>query len=125
MQVHDGELLRARQLACTGKELGREARTRLAWMDFYRRSSNVARTCRHFGISGQTFYRWQLRYDPQNLATLEERSHRPHSAASGHLVCPSGGSRPGAPALRQKLIEIPKISPHRRRNASGFLLTAP
>src|SRR5260370_11202930 len=43
-------------------------------MDFYRRSSNVARTCRHFGISRQTFYRWFRRYDPQNLATLEERS---------------------------------------------------
>ena len=78
MQVHDGELPRARQLARTGKELSREARSRLAWMDFYRRSSNVARTCRHFGISRQTFYRWQRRYDPQNLATLEERSHRPH-----------------------------------------------
>jgi transposase InsO family protein len=47
-------------------------------MDFYRRCRNVARTCRHFGISRQTFYRWQRRYDPQNLATLEERSHRPH-----------------------------------------------
>jgi transposase InsO family protein len=78
MQVRDGELPRARQLARTGKELSREARTRLAWMDFYRRSRNVARTCRHFGISRQTFYRWQRRYDPQNLATLEERSHRPH-----------------------------------------------
>src|SRR5882762_2064134 len=77
MQVHDGELPRARQLARTGKELSREARTRLAWMDFYGRSSNVARTCRHFGISRQTFYRWRRRYDPQNLATLEERSHRP------------------------------------------------
>jgi len=30
MQVHDGELPRARQLARTGKELSREARTRLA-----------------------------------------------------------------------------------------------
>jgi putative transposase len=78
MQVHDGELPRARQLARTGKELSREARTRLAWMDFYRRTHNVARTCRHFGISRQSFYRWQRRYDPQNLATLEPRSHRPH-----------------------------------------------
>jgi putative transposase len=78
MQVHDGKLPRARQLARSGKELSREARTRLAWMDFYGRSRNVARTCRHFGISRQTFYRWQRRYDPQNLTTLEERSHRPH-----------------------------------------------
>jgi putative transposase len=38
----------------------------------------VALTCRHFGISRQIFYRWQKRYDPLNLTTLESRSHRPH-----------------------------------------------
>jgi hypothetical protein len=37
----------------------------------------VAHTCRHFGISRQTFYRWQRRYDPYDLTSLEERSHRP------------------------------------------------
>jgi putative transposase len=78
MQVRDGELPRARQLARTGKELSREGRVRLEWMDYYRHCQNAARTCRHFGISRQTFYRWQRRYDPQNLATLEGRSHRPH-----------------------------------------------
>jgi hypothetical protein len=31
----------ARQLARTGKELSREARVRLRWMDFYRRSRNL------------------------------------------------------------------------------------
>jgi hypothetical protein len=36
MQVHDGELPRTRQLARTGKELSREDRVRLDWMDFYR-----------------------------------------------------------------------------------------
>ena len=35
-------------------------------------------TCRYFGISRQTFYRWKRRYDPQALGTLEDRSHRPH-----------------------------------------------
>jgi len=60
-----------------GVELSREARVRLAWMDFYRRCRNVAQTCRHFGISRQTFYRWQRRYDPYDLSTLEERSHCP------------------------------------------------
>ena len=30
------------------------------------------------GISRQTFYRWWRRYDPHNLSTLEDRSHRPH-----------------------------------------------
>ena len=49
----------------------------LAWMDFYRDSHNVARTCRHLA-SAQTFYRWQRRYDRFDLSTLESRSHRPH-----------------------------------------------
>jgi transposase-like protein len=77
MQVHDGELPHARQLARMGKELSWEARVRLDWMDLYRGTHNVARTCRRFGISRQTFYRWQRRYDPMNLVTLEGRSHRP------------------------------------------------
>jgi hypothetical protein len=68
------------ELGPTGSHRGGvepEAGVRLAWMDFYRRGRNVARTCRHFGISRQTFYRWQRRYDPYDLTTLEERSHCP------------------------------------------------
>jgi putative transposase len=38
---------------------------------------NAARTCRHFGISRQTFYRWLRRFDHHHLRTLEGRSHRP------------------------------------------------
>ena len=77
MQVHKGKPPRSGRLAGTGVELSRDARVRLAWMDFYRRCRNVARTGRHFGISRQTFYRWQRRYDPYDLTTLEERSHCP------------------------------------------------
>jgi putative transposase len=77
MQVRGGKPSGVGQLARTGVELSREARVRLAWMDFYRRNRNVARTCRHFGISRQTFYRWQRRYDPYDLTSLEERSHCP------------------------------------------------
>jgi transposase InsO family protein len=47
-------------------------------MDFHRRTQNVALTCRHFGISRPTFYRWLKRYEPLDLRTLEERSHCPH-----------------------------------------------
>jgi len=68
MQIHDGELPQARQLARMGKELSRQARVRLHWMDFYRRCRNLARTCRHFGISRQTFYRWQRRISGQVMA---------------------------------------------------------
>jgi transposase InsO family protein len=38
---------------------------------------SAARTCRHFGISRQTFYRWKRRFDRHHLSTLEGRSHRP------------------------------------------------
>ncbi len=77
MQIRDGTPPGSGRLARTGVELSRETRVRLAWMDFFGRCRNVTRTCRHFGISRQTFYRWQRRYDPYDLTTLEERSHCP------------------------------------------------
>src|SRR5271166_4722636 len=77
MQIRKGKPPGSGQLARVGVELSREARVRLAGMDLYRRCRNVAHTCRHFGISRQTFYRWQRRYDPYDLTTLEERSHCP------------------------------------------------
>ncbi len=78
MQVRKGKPPGSGQLARTGVELSREARVRLHWRDFYHRCRNVARTCRHFGISRQTFYRWQRRYDPYDLTSLEAASHCPH-----------------------------------------------
>ena len=57
--------------------LSPEAKKRLKWMDYYRRTGNVAQTCRYFGISRQCFYTWKQRYDPHRLASLEERSRRP------------------------------------------------
>jgi len=77
MQIRKGKPPGSGRLARTGVELSREARVRLAWMDFYRHCRNVAHSCRHFNISRQTFYRGQRRYDPYDLATLEERSHCP------------------------------------------------
>jgi transposase InsO family protein len=47
-------------------------------MDFYHRRHQVALTCRRFGISRQTFYRWLKRYEPWDLTSLEGRSHCPH-----------------------------------------------
>ena len=45
-----------------------EQARRMAWrfkvvQEACERSRNVARTCRHFGISRQAFYRWKRRYD--------------------------------------------------------------
>jgi transposase InsO family protein len=47
-------------------------------MDYYESHGHNARlTCRYFGVSPQTFYRWRRRYDHRNLRTLEDRSRRP------------------------------------------------
>jgi len=72
------DLPEARQLASLGKKLSKAAQRRLQWILFYLfNGRNVAQTCRYFGISRQTFYRWKRRFDRYDLATLEERSHRP------------------------------------------------
>jgi transposase InsO family protein len=60
-------------------ELSRMGKQRLKWLDYYQaHGENAALTCRYYGISRQTFYRWKRRYNPRDLTTLEERSHRPH-----------------------------------------------
>ena len=53
------------------------AAKRLQWFDYYERCGNARKTCRYFGISAQTFYRWKSRFDPYDLRTLEEESRRP------------------------------------------------
>jgi len=79
MQIRWGKVPKARELSRLGPELSREGQLRLRWMTHYlRHDRNAAYTCRHFGISRQTFYRWWRRYNPHDLTTLEGRSHRPH-----------------------------------------------
>ena len=47
-----------------------EAAKRLRWYEYHSRCGHARQTCRYFGISGQTFYRWKRRFDPYNLTTL-------------------------------------------------------
>src|SRR5512136_356157 len=54
-----------------------EAAKKLRWMDHYFKNRNARLTCRYFGISPKTFYRWKNRFDPYDLKTLEEESRRP------------------------------------------------
>ena len=50
------------------QELSRKARQRLKWFDYYNSHAHNARfTCRYFGISPQTFYRWKRHYNPHRL----------------------------------------------------------
>jgi putative transposase len=78
MQIKGRGWPRSRYLERGAVELSHGARLRLQLMDDYRQhGSNAALTCRYFGISRQTFYRGKPRYDPEDLTSLEARSHRP------------------------------------------------
>jgi transposase len=58
--------------------ISKDAQKRLRWFDYYQQCGNARKTCRYFGISAQTFYRWKNRFDHYDLTTLEESSRRPH-----------------------------------------------
>lgn len=56
----------------------KQAKVRLKWFCYYENHDhNVSLTCRYFGISRQTFYRWKRRYDPRDLSSLEDRASSP------------------------------------------------
>jgi len=79
MQMRWMRVPRSRSLERAAIEVSQKARQRLRWFDYYRAHGNhAALTCRYFGISRQTFYRWKRRYDPDDLKRLEDGSHRPH-----------------------------------------------
>ncbi len=78
MRIISGVVPGVSHLAGLQVELSRKARQRLKWFDYYRsRGYNARLTCRYFGISPQTFYRWKRRYNPKHLESLEDRTHRP------------------------------------------------
>jgi putative transposase len=58
--------------------ISKEAKKRLMWFDHYNKTGNARLTCRYFGISPQTFYRWKRRFDRYDLTTLESQSRRPN-----------------------------------------------
>lgn len=63
--------------------LSRLACSRLRWLEWHAvHGGNVSLTCRHFGISRPTFYRWQARYSAVTLAGLENRRCRPRRVRS-------------------------------------------
>jgi len=57
-----------------------EARQRLEWIIYSREGHDVAQTCRHFGISRKTFYKWSPFFNEENMYSLyklEDRSKAP------------------------------------------------
>ncbi len=63
----------------TERELSREATRRLAIIRHVQEmTGNVAATCRYYGISRQSFYKWLRRYEELGPEGLRDRSRRPH-----------------------------------------------
>lgn len=81
---YNGASMKAHKILPGAKTLSRlvdisfEAKRRLKWFDYYRsHGRNASLTCRHFGISPDTFYRWKRRFKPGLLLTLESFSTKP------------------------------------------------
>jgi transposase InsO family protein len=66
-------------------EMSKEARLRLRWIDFYHRHADARLTCRHFGISPTTFYKWLKRFLERGLRGLESLSRAPKRVRSSNL----------------------------------------
>jgi transposase InsO family protein len=68
------------KIQVTTSRLSKDAQKRLSWFDFYlSHKKNISLTCRHFGISRDTFYLWKRRFNPRNLQSLEDdkKTRRP------------------------------------------------
>ena len=72
--------------------LSQQARMHQALFDWHdAHGQNVSRTCRHFGVSRPTFYRWQLRYVQGRPQTLEDRRRPMATYAGAGQPAPTGG----------------------------------
>ena len=85
---------------------------RLRWMDHYHRHKNARPTCRYFGISPRTFYRWKRRFDLYDLRTLEEESRRPLHVRQGQTP----------QAVRERILELSQEYPRWGRDKLAVLL---
>jgi transposase InsO family protein len=113
MRIFSGTVRGALRLDRHGAELSREARRRLKWMDHYEsHGGNAALTCRYFGISRQTFYRWRRRYNPKRLASLEDRSRRPRRVRQPTWL----------PELAQAVLELREAYPRWGKDKLALLL---
>lgn len=78
MQLIGAVLPGARRFRHALVRLSPDAKRRQSWLDWYQQHGRNARaTCRHFGISPDTLYRWRRRHEPGAPQSLEADSRRP------------------------------------------------
>jgi len=67
--------------------LSKEAVCRLEWFIRHEAEGNASLTCRHFGITPKTFYKWRAIFgDGSNLRVLESRSKAPHRTRQKEIM---------------------------------------
>lgn len=88
--------------------LSHEAQVRLSWIDRYlSHGKNARETCRHFGISPDTFYLWKNRFNPGNLTTIEDNKTTRRPKHLREMTTPL--------AYIQKVIQIRKDDPEKSK----------
>ncbi len=66
--------------------LSKPAKTRLEWLLWYEANGrNVLATCRRFGISPKTFYKWRKVFRDDHLRSLEDRPKAPKARRTREL----------------------------------------
>jgi len=59
--------------------LSKQGKLRVKWIDYYKKNGqNASLTCRYFGISRKTFYKWYNRYLNVGFRGLEDRRAGPY-----------------------------------------------
>lgn len=77
-QTRTGTVVPGLSSVRTTVTLNKDAKLRLAWIDYYHtHSNNAVLTCRHFGIARSCFHKWLKRFNTRGIAGLETVSTRP------------------------------------------------
>ncbi len=87
--LYNGSYMRAFKIlprnVIVAADLSKDALKRLEWFDWNNsHGGNISLTCRHFGISRDTFYLWKRRFNPRKLISLEDdtKTRRPKNVRS-------------------------------------------
>ncbi|MER7282028.1 helix-turn-helix domain-containing protein [Dactylosporangium sp. NPDC000244] len=87
------------RLRAPEQKLDRQAQHRLAVLRHAEEvTGNVARTCRYYGISRQTFYKWLRRCQDEGIAGLRDRSGAPHHCPTATHAKPRGSTTSREPS---------------------------
>ncbi len=73
----------------------RDIRRKLRVLKYFEQRGNIAKTCRHFGISRQTFYDWRSRFEKDG-----------ESGLINHKPCPENPRLRVAPEVEEKIVHL-------------------